>query len=225
MRVQLFGERCSGTNYVQQLIADNTGAEFTTAMGFKHNFPGEPVGPVDLVIVCARHPYTWVQSLYQTPWGAWDTYCGMSMDEFLRTPWRSRYDEYDVGQGSELLGQESTADWCPETREPYPNPVRMRAGKYAAWLALSSRLPVVVAQLEPWQADPIGMLAMLGRYGLKTKELFTPCVHYKGREHCGRYAPRVFQKLTGSQVDWINSQLNSDIEEKLGYSVTRLVTP
>lgn len=217
MRVQLFGERCSGTNYIQQVIADNTDAEFASVLGWKHNFPAPTDESIDLVVVCARHPFTWAQSLYQTPWGAWDTYSGLPFDEFLRTPWRSKFDEYDVGPGSGLVGEESRDDWDRATGAPFGNPLLMRSGKYAAWLGLASRYPVYVSNLEVWQADPVAKLAELREYGLVSHSEFVPCPFYKGRDHLGHYKPRVYPRLTSEQCQWIRSQLDLSVERELVY--------
>ncbi len=63
------GERCSGTNYIEELVTHNFGISYTWKHGHKHFF-----GHTDykdnqdtLFIGVIRNPYDWLNSLYEEP--------------------------------------------------------------------------------------------------------------------------------------------------------------
>lgn len=68
-RFTIYGERCSGTNYLQELIELNFDVETTWDYGWKHFFGFNDVSKSDntLFICIIRDPYTWLNSLYQIP--------------------------------------------------------------------------------------------------------------------------------------------------------------
>ena len=65
----IFGERCSGTNYVQQLILKNFDTEITWEYGWKHFFgfnEDSLENSDDTLFICVvREPYEWLNSLYK----------------------------------------------------------------------------------------------------------------------------------------------------------------
>lgn len=68
-RFTIYGERCSGTNYLQELIEMNFDVELTWDFGWKHFFGFNDVSNSDdtLFICIIRDPYTWLNSLYRIP--------------------------------------------------------------------------------------------------------------------------------------------------------------
>jgi hypothetical protein len=70
--VQIYGERCSGTNYIANLIQENFDVELTKKYGHKHFFGFECKEKMkkanDTLFVCiVRDPIDWLNSLYKTP--------------------------------------------------------------------------------------------------------------------------------------------------------------
>jgi len=65
----IFGERCSGTNFLQKVIEDSFQLPYTDAYGWKHGIGWEAnIIPDDvLVLGIIRNPYDWFASLYETP--------------------------------------------------------------------------------------------------------------------------------------------------------------
>ena len=61
------GERCCGTNYLEELILNNFDAEITWDYGWKHWFGFNKYNNSDdcLFIAIVRHPKTWIESLYK----------------------------------------------------------------------------------------------------------------------------------------------------------------
>jgi hypothetical protein len=69
-RFTIYGERCSGTTYVETLMATNFDLEVTWAYGWKHFFghcdPATLARAHDTVFVCVvRDPVPWLNSLYR----------------------------------------------------------------------------------------------------------------------------------------------------------------
>lgn len=68
-RFIIYGERCSGTNYLQELIQLNFDVDITWDYGWKHFFGFNDVSKSDntLFVCIIRDPYTWLNSMYRIP--------------------------------------------------------------------------------------------------------------------------------------------------------------
>jgi hypothetical protein len=79
--VTFFGERNSGTNFLEAMIKTNFRVHVTTLYGSKHWWQTAdkmraalPRSPGTAVVVVFRHPITWIDGMYrkwhhiQTPW-------------------------------------------------------------------------------------------------------------------------------------------------------------
>ena len=66
-KVTIYGERCSGTNYLEQLLVNNFDVTVTWEYGWKHFFGFNDLGNSDdtLFIGIVRNPYDWINSLYR----------------------------------------------------------------------------------------------------------------------------------------------------------------
>jgi hypothetical protein len=65
----IYGERCSGTNYLENIISLNYELELTYEYGWKHFFGFDDLTNSDdtLFICIIRNPYNWFNSLYKHP--------------------------------------------------------------------------------------------------------------------------------------------------------------
>lgn len=66
-KVTIYGERCSGTTYLEQLLVLNFDVEITWEYGWKHFFGYSDLSDTDdvLFIVIVRNLYDWINSLYR----------------------------------------------------------------------------------------------------------------------------------------------------------------
>lgn len=66
----IYGERCSGTNYLESLILENFNIELTWKYGWKHFFGFHNLSNSDntLFICIVRNPVDWLNSLYRDKW-------------------------------------------------------------------------------------------------------------------------------------------------------------
>src|SRR5690625_4543967 len=65
----VLGERCGGTNFLQQAIGQNFGLEITCEYGLKHYFGFNEFKNSDnvLFIGIVREPYKWLNSFCRSP--------------------------------------------------------------------------------------------------------------------------------------------------------------
>lgn len=91
---QVLGERSSGTNFLNALIASNTTLVPSTLFGWKHGFPAARMIPRDMVVfVSFRHPIPWLRSMHRKPWHAADELKALAFSDFIRAPWITLVDE------------------------------------------------------------------------------------------------------------------------------------
>ena len=66
--VTIYGERCSGTNYLEELINENFDVTIKWDYGWKHFFGFNDLtnSKDTLFIGIIRNPYTWINSFYRT---------------------------------------------------------------------------------------------------------------------------------------------------------------
>jgi len=157
----VLGERNSGTNYVDALLAANlpAGIPASDVYCWKHGFIDRRVAATGglLTVVVYRHPVRWLQSLHNKPMELSARMQGLSFGDFIRHEWQGAFARPD--------GEEpSTADMDPKARTNYPNALRLRAAKIA-YLEEMAEMPGRVAFLrfEDANRDPRATLDALGR--------------------------------------------------------------
>jgi hypothetical protein len=105
----VYGERCSGTNYLQELMARNFDAKVTWKYGWKHFFGFQSDEELKqasgtLFICIVRDIRSWMNSLYRQKWHL-ATHLRQSVHSFLNSEFYSIYDETVHGsqQGKEIM--------------------------------------------------------------------------------------------------------------------------
>jgi hypothetical protein len=96
-KITIYGERCSGTNYLENLITSNFDAEITWQYGWKHFFGFNNLTNSDdtLFICIVRDPCDWINSLYRTPYHLSKKQC-YSVNNFLYDEVISYIDESET---------------------------------------------------------------------------------------------------------------------------------
>jgi hypothetical protein len=66
----IYGERCSGTNYLEILIKMNFDIDITWEYGWKHFFGFRDLSNSNdtLFVAIVRNPYDWINSFYENPY-------------------------------------------------------------------------------------------------------------------------------------------------------------
>jgi hypothetical protein len=95
----IYGERNSGTNYLEQLINLNFDVELTWEYGWKHFFGFNDLSNSDntLFIGIVRNPYDWINSMYRHPYH-FSKEITHNLESFLTYPIISYHDN-----GNEIL--------------------------------------------------------------------------------------------------------------------------
>ncbi|QQA41923.1 hypothetical protein [Pelagovum pacificum] len=163
VRYQVLGERCSGTNFLDRLIAENLPVAPAHAVRWKHGFPDFIAAPADVVfVVIFREALGWISSLYSKPWHADPQLRRHGFSEFIRAKWRSSVDDhrhFRLWRGDSRVGQPLNADLHPLTGQPFNSVFELRAAKMAAHLSLPHRgARVVFTTLAEATADPAGVI-------------------------------------------------------------------
>lgn len=116
-KVTIYGERCSGTNYLEKLLTTNFDIEIVWTYGWKHFFGYDDLSNSDdvLFIGIVRNLTDWVNSLYREKYHLPNT-LSSSIDKFLNSEFYSIDDE----------GIEMIKDRNIETNNRYKNIFELR---------------------------------------------------------------------------------------------------
>ena len=220
-RIQVFGERCSGTNFVARTIERVFGEDvLTDAFGFKHWFvPDQLLFTADvLVLVVARSPHDWLRSLHRQPWHT----TGMAelpFSQFIRTPWASFWDEAFAGIDAThpMLGREMMHERDPATGQRFANPVALRTAKLRHWAGLTERAHnVALLGYEAIRHDTVGMLDEIAAITGLTRGPYRPVSSYKGQGFF-RYQPSHYEPLGNDDRDHVAEWSDASLERLFGF--------
>ncbi len=221
-QMQVWGERCSGTNYVNVLTKKNIKCKTTRSLGWKHGFVQQYSIPKNTLVICSmRNSTSWIKSLYQKPWHSIKDVQDASFSEFIRMPFETRVDHVKYFPKAQV-GDVVQQDRHPITGEPFETPFAMRTAKHEAMLGLRARgCNVVLVHFERVLIDPQRFLEDIRRdFGVK--------LMFKRQGITKRYGTR-FNALDGKPRDVsigdmsaadqavLDAQAASDIERRLGY--------
>lgn len=226
-RFQIFGERCSGTNYVSELLRRNLRRmRPTDEFGWKHGWPARDLtGAGDcLFVVVHRDPFDWVRSLHAKPWHAAATLRGRPIGEFLREPWWCVWGaDMALDAGDPRRGQEMLHERDPGTRDRFANVMRLRSAKLRAWLALRDSVPHLhLLAYEDAAREGFDVVREIAaRFDLRRWPWYRPIQTDKGGPN--RFVPREHAPLSSADLHWIAGELDADLEASLGRDLSARV--
>lgn len=144
LNVTIVGERCSGTNWIENLVTQNFNVKLIHPMGWKHapNFQDTPrsaaAKQTTLIIFVVRNVFDWIRSFHKSPHHVRER--RGSLERFVElSPWRSVKEE--TGR---LLSTDS--DLTSNASEPvfYADLLDMRSRKHMYWRKQSEGWPNVL---------------------------------------------------------------------------------
>lgn len=166
----MLGERSSGTNFAQRLLARNTVLTPAQDLGWKHGFPSTLAIAADLAVICVvRNAASWALSMHAKPWHAAAGVQALPFSEFIRARWHSTIDRARYFPGAEaLVGAPLQQDRDPVTGAPFSSLFALRRAKLAGLLSYLGRdCTCVVLRMERLQADPEATIdAIISELGL-----------------------------------------------------------
>ena len=225
-RYQVLGERCSGTNFLDALVAHNLDLERAAPFPWKHGFPAAPaVAPDTLVLVIFRDALDWVRSLFARPWHTTDALRALPFDRFLRAEWDTLVDRgayFGLPEDDPRVGRPLRHDRHPITGRAFGNPLLVRNARTAAFLGLAGvGINLVFTRLEWLAARPDAFLdAVATRFTLRRRGRTAVPQHWFGwrwpeRERQIRMPP---PGLAPADRAFALGQLDLRQEERLGYT-------
>jgi len=225
-RIQIYGERCSGTNYLECLISENLkGVQIRWDFGWKHFFSNVNAGNAAdcLFVIIYRNPFDWLSSLHKNPWHAAPDLRGLAFSDFIRKEWWCIWDEQankslnDRGYGTEMLFER-----CPETHQRFTNVIQMRTAKIRDWESLRDRVKnSIYITYEDLSASPEGFINTISeRFRLPRAPSFKDAQGYKGSS--SNYVPLAYDAIKEEDLHYILNQLDVNLEASIGYDVKAL---
>ncbi|WP_182087176.1 hypothetical protein [Aureimonas sp. ME7] len=218
--IQIFGQRCSGTNALARLLEGNFGTGVPTrAYGFKHWFVPEQTlfHEEVLVLVVARNVFDWLRSLHRQPWHAHPELKSLPFAEFIRSPWHSYWDDEFGGIGPDhpLRGLEMPHERDPITGERFRHPIAKRTAKLRHWSELGARAHnVALLSHQALEDDPAGVVEALARLtGLSPLGAFQPVWSYKGNNNRA-YEPTRYEAIDPADLAFIGHEVDPEIEAR-----------
>lgn len=209
--VQIYGERCSGTNYLEALIKLNFNAEITRKFGHKHFFGFNNLENSDdtLFICIVREPVDWLNSLFTKPYHIFMKNI-KNVDIFLSSEICSKHN------GSEII-----TDRNIYTNERYKNILELRHIKlkymiddlpnkvknylFVRYEDLLSDFDIVMNKIKNFNIEILDH----AKFPLNTKK-------YKGNGYI--YKKKYYDNIT-KQTVYENINFCNYYEKKIGYVV------
>lgn len=235
-KLKIFGERCSGTNYIESLLHANFPTlEKTDPLEFGHKhflwWLGTPAnteklrklkftrdaisfkGSQDyLFVVIVRDPYDWLRSFYLMPHCVHGDLLGKNFFHFVTSTWKlvQTYPEHE-GDYNEI------DNYNPWTGKPFSNVLELRAYKNANYLTLGTIVNnFLLVRYEDICKDPENFICYVAKaYHLEKSKEYHPINTYKGLDT--PYTQKQYFPLTPLDLEFINNSLDWDIEKKIGY--------
>lgn len=230
-KIQIFGERCSGTNFLEHLIVrnfKNIKKDTFFWYGEKH-FPCWFDFPFDekfyqrplynytlekskdvLFIVIFRDPYDWVRSFYKSPHHAISSLKTLSFSEFIRSKWEV---ENDIENPYRF-----PIELNPKTGAPFDNVMKLRTARIINMLRLKDLVPFVYfINYEILNEFPREVLTEISElFGVEMNDQFTPVLTDKGNEDV-MFTPSRYRIISPADLDFINQNLDEKVEKSIGY--------
>lgn len=226
-RIQVYGERCSGTNWIAQILRRNLpGMHIVDDFGWKHGWPlGEVTAATDtLFVVVHRDPFDWLRSLHQMPWHTGPELHGVPFAQFVRTTWRCVWgSDMELPADDLRLGTEMMHERDPTTGQPFANAMRMRTAKLRSWDSLRNRvLHHLDLRYEEVLSDPRAFVRDFAyRFGLRRWPWFRDVKTFKGGAQ--RFQQKQYAPIAADDLRWIAHELDAELERMHGFDLQQRV--
>lgn len=201
-KIQIIGERCSGTNFLFHLIKQNVKIPVQDHIIWKHGFFSQPYPNSEqiLFIHVYRNIYDYLRSLYRTPHNCARYLRRLSFSDWIRNEWSS----------TEEIANTMYYDLDLEGK-PFPNVIQMRNAKVKHFCNLVENQLVkfcISISYEEVGADPQKFLHRIReQFGIWLQPVYTPVDTYKGINHV-QFVPQKYFPLKSSDIHFINEQIH-----------------
>ena len=153
--IQIFGMRCSGTNYLEQLIRANLqDILIVDSMGHKHLWNANinnPYRKPNCIIVIVRNPFDWLRSVHREPHHC-PQLIGKDFQTFLTQKWKAYYGK---NWNDPLTSKRMSIVLPQNLREEFDHVMDMRNQKLAIYKELCEKNPqTTFLRLKDVQENP-----------------------------------------------------------------------
>ena len=218
-RIQVYGQRCSGTNALIKLIETNfSELQFTEEFGFKHWLVPERLElPSDvMVVIIARAPEEWLRSLHANPWHAHPDLKRLEFSDFIRAPWESIWDDdfWGMSPANALYRTPIVEERCPLTGRAFDNAIAMRTAKLRNWsdLARRARACAHVSHAKLVR-NPVSVLETIADLAnVQHRSEWTIVDSYKGAGS-KPFIPKTYPALTRADQTHVDAHLERELED------------
>lgn len=211
-RFTIFGERCCGTNYLEELMHTNFDLTLTWEYGYKHFFGFFPLknrlADVTLFLCIVRHPVEWLHSFFNKPHHIPPE--NLSVDKFFTNRFYSRFKHF---------GRILENDKHLKTREFYSNIFEMREVKHEFLMETVPKQVkhYLLLRYEDVRDHPQQILQDISqRFQIPLKIPQIQTITYYKKNKKTKFQPKRmdFEK---KMVHFLTSRLNHSREKALGY--------
>jgi len=216
-KVKLFGERCSGTNYLNYLIETNFNVKLLKReFGHKHGNPKiedmQKTSTDNILFVCIfRNPYDWVCSMKTKKYSCSESLFKKHFDAYIRSEWS--------GETLKDYHYTTESDFSKSIKKPFKNIVDLRNHRNEAFLNLQKYVEnFKIINYDNIRETPTKLVSILERHGITLKDKFTNPSQYI--THQSKFIDKKMRKnypIDKKNIEFINENLNWDIENKLGF--------
>ncbi|GEM_PF-1072516 len=221
-RIQIYGERCSGTNYLANLIKINfSNVKVVEDYGWRHFLP-KGLNRKDhddcLFIIIVRNPFDWLRSINKNPWHCHKRLRNISFSKFIRRRWICIFDEEGgVIKGDPKYGSEMLFERNPENGKRFRNVLDMRNNKIKYFLMIENKVKnyyfVNYEELSKNQ-DILKKIAKEFDIKLKNKKVINITKYKDSNEE---YIPKIYENIKKRDLKFIKNKLNWNQERIIGY--------
>lgn len=214
-KATIYGERCSGTNYLEKLLITNFNIDIKFDYGWKHFFGFKSLeGSDDTLFICiVRDPYEWITSFYEKPHHV-PRKLRVSPQHFLNQPFYSIFDK--------VQGKEIKEDRHIYTKERYKNIFELR---YTKLNFIQNDLPkrvknYILIRYEDLLENFETTMFLLENCGLERKQNISFPLNYKGYQKSDSRIFTRHKRYKISKQEIVSHQsYQKNIENKLGYDL------
>lgn len=226
-RIQIFGERCSGTHYLEHLLRDNLiSTNIQWDFGWKHFFHSGPVEEADncLFVIIYRDPFDWVRSIHKRSHFAAAELKRISFSRFIRKEWHCIWNEHsDITKSNPLYHTEMLFERDPVTGQRFANVIRLRSAKIRDWESLRRKAQhTYYLNYEALLESPQQHIEHLSEtFKLRRAAGFNAVTSYKG---LGKkpYEKKEYPAIGARDIAHIVTELDNELERCAGYNLAAL---
>lgn len=245
MKLQLFSERCSGSNFVESVLKTNIPSLIITReYGFKHwlteKFLSEETFPDDFFfITIIRSPFDWLRSIYQKPWHCSPHLKKLSFSDFIRAEWYCVQDNPSISKDDPRWMSEMMFERNPlNSGKRFKNIIEARTVKYKLWGdRLGSHPKSIKLNYDTFNKSPDQFLYSLrDKFDITLREPLLIPKAYKGAKLSwkrklalilsagliGSFRNKPKNPIALNDIDFIQNSLNLDQERSWGFDIESL---